>query len=402
VRSGQDLLALRRQRMAAAPAVLRGGFRPFFLAAGTWAIVAIALWLGTLEGMGALPAGLDSLAWHRHEMVFGFAGAAVAGFVLTAIPNWTGRFPVAGGPLAGLFGLWAAARILLLFVPPNLVILAALCDVGLFLVLATYALREVRLSKNRNLPITILIFLFGAADALDYACAAGWVADPLLGIRAGLAILTMMITAIGGRIVPSFTRNWLMKRKAGGRLPEQGGWTSRAAIAATAAAVLLWIAAPEARVTAVLLIVAAALQAARLAGWRGLATVREPILWVLHLGYLWLALALLLLGVGILWTAVPQSAAMHALGVGAVGTMIFAVTTRASLGHTGRELRAHPLTALGYALVSGAAIVRVATALGWIDFLAGLRLAGALWILAFVMFLIVYLPVLTQPRQDGD
>jgi uncharacterized protein involved in response to NO len=384
--------------MAASPPILQGGFRPFFLAAGFWAIVAIALWMCALEGVVLAPRGLEPLAWHRHEMIFGFAGAAVAGFALTAIPNWTGRFPVAGAPLAGLVGLWVAARLLLLLLPPGWAMLAAPFDAGLYLVLAAYAYLEVRLAKNRNLPIALLLLLFGASDALDYACALGWTADPLLGIRAGLAILTVMISVIGGRIVPSFTRNWLVKRGIAGGLPGQPDRFDLTAIALTAASMLLWIVAPGAGITGILLIAAALLQAARLARWQGVRTIAEPLLFVLHIGYLWLIVGLLLLGLATFSTLVPESAAVHGLGVGAVGTMILAVTTRASLGHTGRELRAHRAMVFGYAMVCGAAIARIATAVGWIAFLPGLRLSAAMWILAFLLFLIVYLPILTRPR----
>jgi uncharacterized protein involved in response to NO len=398
VRSGSELLALRKRRMATAPAVLQGGFRPFFLAAGAWAIAAIALWLCTIEGVISAPRGLDPLAWHRHEMLFGFAGAAVAGFVLTAIPNWTGRFPVAGAPLAALVGLWTAARFLLLLLPPDLVIVAALFDAGLYVALAAYAFREVRLAKNRNLPIALLLFLFGATDALDYACALGIVGDTMLGVRAGLAILAVMISVIGGRIIPSFTRNWLGKRAHAGRLPGQPDRFDMGTIVLTAASMLLWILVPAAAGTGVLLIAAALFQAVRLARWQGLKTVAEPLLFVLHIGYLWLVVALLFLGLGILSPLVPQSAAIHSLGVGAVGTMILAVTTRVSLGHTGRELRAHRAMVLGYVLICGAAIARIATAMGWIDYRFGLRLSAALWILTFVLFLVLYVPVLTGPR----
>lgn len=401
VRSGRELLELRKQRMAAVPPVLQGGFRPFFLAAGAWAVIAIALWLCALEGVIAVPRGIDPLAWHRHEMLFGFAGAAVAGFVLTAIPNWTGRFPVAGAPLVVLFGMWVAARLLLLLLPLHLAVVAALFDAGLFLLLAAYALREVRHSGNRNLPITLLLCLFGITDALDYACVTGKLADPLLGIRSGLAIVVVMISVIGGRIIPSFTRNWLAKRGNSGVLPGQPTRFDLTAIAVTAASMLLWIVAPQAPITGVLLIAAAFFQIARLLRWQGVKTLAEPLLFILHVGYLWLAVGLLLLGTTIFSPRVPQSVAVHALGVGAVGTMILAVTSRASLGYTGRELRAHRATVLGYMLVCGAALARVITAMGWIDYQLGIRLSASMWIAAFTLFLIVYFPVLTKPRQPS-
>lgn len=399
-KSGEELLQLRRRRMAASPPVLRGGFRPFFLAAAIWAVVAITLWIFAVSGDIALPRGLDPLSWHRHEMVFGFAGAAVAGFLLTAIPNWTGRLPIAGVPLAVLVVLWIAARLSLLFLPATCLWLAAAVDVGLYLVLAAFAMREVLASGNRNLPISLLVLLFGAADALDHLAIAGRVGDDLLGIRCGLAILMIMISVIGGRIVPSFTRNWLVKQGSTRHLPGQPGRYDVVTIAVTAMALLSWIARPSAKITGAVLVVASLLQAVRLIRWRGWRTFRDPLLFVLHIGYAWLVVGLLLLGTAILSPAVPATAAIHAVGVGAVATMILAITTRASLGHTGRVLRAALPTLGAYALLSLAALVRVATAFGWIDYLPGLHWSATLWIAAFLLFLMVYGPILCRPRID--
>jgi len=398
--SGEELLRLRRQRMAASPPILRGGFRPFFLASGIWAVVAIALWIFALNGDITLPRGLDPLSWHRHEMVFGFAGAAVAGFLLTAIPNWTGRLPIAGVPLATLVALWVAARLGLLFLPATHLWFGAALDVGLHLVLAAFAMREILASGNRNLPISLLVLLFGAADALDHLSIAGLVVDDLLGIRCGLSILMIMISVIGGRIVPSFTRNWLVKQGSTRHLPGQPGRYDVVAIAVTATALLCWIARPSAKITGAALVVAALLQAVRLIRWRGWRTFRDPLLFVLHIGYAWLAVGLLLLGSAILSPAIPTTAAVHAVAVGAISTMILAVTTRASLGHTGRVLRAALPTVGAYALLSLAALVRVATAFGWIDFLPGLHWSASLWIAAFLLFLIVYGPILGRSRID--
>ncbi|MBS0479851.1 MAG: NnrS family protein, partial [Proteobacteria bacterium] len=264
-RSGEELLQLRRRRMAASPPILRGGFRPFFLAAGLWAVAAIALWIFSLNGDIAFPRGLDPLAWHRHEMVFGFAGAAVAGFLLTAIPNWTGRLPIAGLPLAALVALWIAARLGLLVLPARFIPVGAVLDVGLYAALAAFAMREVVASGNRNLPVSLLVLLFGGADALDHLAMAGAATDDLLGIRCGLSILMIMISVIGGRIVPSFTRNWMVKQGLTGRLPGQPGRYDMATIAVTAAALLGWIARPSATAVGAALVAAALLQTARLA-----------------------------------------------------------------------------------------------------------------------------------------
>src|SRR6187551_3140495 len=129
---GEQMLALRKARIAASPPILRGGFRPFFFFGAAWAVIALALWLGALLGGLALPIAFDALSWHRHEMLFGFVGAIVAGFLLTAIPNWTGRLPIAGWPLAALIGLWLAARLAVLWSGPLGLVVAAALDVGFY------------------------------------------------------------------------------------------------------------------------------------------------------------------------------------------------------------------------------------------------------------------------------
>jgi len=207
-----------------------------------------------------------------------------------------------------------------------------------------------------------------------------------------------MISVIGVRIIPSFTRNWLAKRGWTEGLPGQPGRYDLATIGATAVALALWFLLPDAKTAGGALVAAACLQGARLARWRGLSTMAGPLLLVLHIGYSWLVVGLLLLGLTILWPEVPETAAIHAAGVGAIATMILAVTTRASLGHTGRELRAPSPVVVAYALLSLAALVRVGTAFGWLDYLPGIRLAAVLWAGAFLLFVIVYGPILSKPR----
>src|SRR6476661_11188322 len=181
VTRGEQMLALRRRRMAAAHPFFRGGFRPFFFGGPAWALIAITLWLLSLTGGVTLPTAIDALAWHRHEMLFGFVGAVIAGFLLTAVPNWTGRLPIAGWPLAGLFSLWAAARLALLFSATVSLWLAAFLDVGFFLVLGLLAAREVLEAQNRNIPVVGMILLFGLADALDYLANTDVIPFPDLG-----------------------------------------------------------------------------------------------------------------------------------------------------------------------------------------------------------------------------
>jgi uncharacterized protein involved in response to NO len=394
---GEQMLALRRRRMAASPPILRGGFRPFFFGGTLWGLVAIVLWLCALAGQISLPTAFDPLGWHRHEMLFGFVGAIVSGFLLTAIPNWTGRLPIAGKPLAALVGLWFIARLAVLFSGSIGLLAAAIIDSGYFIVLAMLAAREVLESKNRNLPIVGMVLLFGLADAADYASAGGVIGADV-GWQLAIALVVILISLIGGRITPSFTRNWLTKRGITQGLPTQPGRFDLFVIGATAVALLFWLSAPAGVIAGGLLVAAAFLQFVRLARWRGFRTAADPLVLILHVGYLWVPVGLFLLGLSIGGADVPLSAAIHALTAGAMTTMILAVMTRASLGHTGRELKASPATVLLYLLVTAGAVIRVAASLGVGNYDLALHLAGTAWGGALLTFLIAYAPVLWRPR----
>ena len=394
---GEQMLALRKRRMAAAPPFLRGGFRPFFFGAASWAVIAIALWLFELAGLFALPSAFEGVAWHRHEMLFGFVGAAVSGFLLTAIPNWTGRLPIAGKPLLTLFGLWAAARVAVLVSGIAGLWVAAFFDVGLFVSLALLAAREVIASNNRNVPIVGLVLLFGLADAVDYLQAAGVIGGDA-GWRGAIALVTIMISVIGGRIIPSFTRNWMAKRALPGALPTQPQALDLLIIASTALSLLFWLLFPSERLTGAMLILAALAQALRLSRWGGHRTFSDLFVLVLHAGYAWVPIGLFLLGLGLVGGDIPQSAGVHALTAGAMTTMILAVMSRASLGHTGRELKASPVTIAAYLCVTVGALLRVAASLGVArDYALMLDIAGTFWGAALLLFLLVYGPILWRP-----
>jgi uncharacterized protein involved in response to NO len=394
---GEQMLALRRRRMAASHPFFRGGFRPFFFGGAAWALIALTLWICSLIGGLSLPTALDPLIWHRHEMLFGFVGAIVGGFLLTAVPNWTGRLPIAGWPLGGLFALWAAARLALLFSATIGIVPAALLDVGFFLVLGLLAAREVLEANNRNIPIVGMILLFGTADALDYLATGGILPWPDLGWQLAIGIVVILISLIGGRIIPSFTRNWMAKRGIKKGLPTQPGRFDLIVIGATALAVLAWLGGPSETPIGLVLVAAALLQAVRWLRWRGYRTYPDPLVFVLHVGYAWIPIGLALLGCSLMGL-VPRSAAIHALTAGAMATMILAVMTRASLGHTARELKANAATTTIYVLVTVGAVLRVVAALGLVDYNFGIEIAGVAWAGAFALFLIAYAPVLWRPR----
>jgi len=397
VTRGEQMLALRKRRWAATIPFLRGGFRPFFFGAAAWAVIAIGLWLCSLAGKVILPTQFDPVAWHRHEMLFGFVGAAVSGFLLTAIPNWTGRLPIAGRPLLSLFGMWAAARVAVLCSSMFGLWPAAILDVGLFVTLSLLAAREVLASNNRNVPVVGLVLLFGIADGADYAGAAGLIpAD--LGWRGAIALIVILISLIGGRIIPSFTRNWMARQGIKQGLPTQPQGLDLLVIAATALALLLWLAFPQNRLTGVVLLLASAAQLLRLTRWGGVRTYSDPLVLILHIGYAWVPIGLFLLGLSVAGFDLPSSAGIHALTAGAMTTMILAVMSRASLGHTGRELKASRLTTIAYACVTAGAILRVAASIGIGGYGIMLDVAGTLWAASLILFLVDYTPVLWRPR----
>lgn len=366
------------------------GFRPFFLASGAWAVIALALWLGMLNGGIGLWSRFDPLAWHIHEMLFGFVLATVGGFLLTAIPNWTGRTPVAGGWLALLLGIWLLGRIVCLGSRLLPAWTATAADLAFVVALGMVAARELLAARNwRNLPVLGPLSLFAVANLLMHLEAAGIAVPAGLGWRLGLIAALVLISAIGGRIVPAFTRNWLARHGAPTR-PAVRNRVDRAALGVLHAGLLGWALLPSLRPLGYLLILAGALNLWRLARWCGVATLSEPLLLILHAGYAWLAFGVALLGLSMAGDFVPLSAAIHALTVGAIATMILAVMTRATRGHTGRALAADGPTVAIYLLITAAALVRIAAAWTVAAAMPLLFLSGAAWIGAFVLFVTVY------------
>lgn len=376
------------------PAVFSFGFRPFFLFGAVWAALITPIWVMTYAHGGVLAQAGVSLDWHIHEMAFGFVGAIVAGFLLTAVPNWTGRLPVVGARLAGLFALWLAGRIGSLLVPV-LGPWAAAADLVFLTVFAIVIWREVLSGRNwRNLPVAVMVSLIAAADAGLHLSAETGLNLPL---RLALGAVAMLLVLIGGRVTPSFTRNWQLKR--GGPLPASpGGGFDRLTMVVSAAALILWVATPDGWVSGGLLMLAGGLNVIRLARWRGWATAAEPLVLILHLGYLWLGIALILIGVAAAFTPEIRTAGIHALTAGAMGVMILAMMTRASRGHTGRPLTAGWGTTALYVLVNLAAACRVAAGL-WPEIQGSALIASTVfWSAAFAGFAVLYGPMLLKPR----
>lgn len=378
------------------------GFRPFFLLTGLYAVLSIVAWLWMYRhGVGPL-ASLPPHYWHGHEMIFGFIGAAIAGFLLTAVPNWTGSRGIAGTPLLIIVLLWFAGRLVFAFghgAPAWLLTVGELGFVpALMMAIASPLLR----AKNRNWPMLALLTAFWAADAcFIFGMATG---DPMLSRTAMLAALNVvliLITIIGGRIIPAFTGNALRAEGAPVALRSSHA-LERLVLLAMVAILLCDVFLPDSAVTAAVIAIASLLHFWRLAGWQGWRTAKQPIVWVLHLAYLWLPLGLGLKaashGGGFAWAAHW----LHALGVGAAAMMIVAVMTRASLGHTGRPLRVSgPITA-AYGLLALAVIVRAfGPVMLPLSYAATVLVAGCLWIASFSLYLAVYAPILLRPRADG-
>ncbi|MEZ5861094.1 MAG: NnrS family protein [Geminicoccaceae bacterium] len=376
------------------PAVLGLGFRPFFLAAGLWSALAMLLWILLLTGGIDLPIALAPVDWHVHSLLYGFVPATVTGFLLTAVPNWTGRLPVTGTPLLCLALLWLAGRLAVLFGDVLGPLLSALVDLAFLAAVFAVILRELLAGRNkRNLPVLALVGLLFLGNALFHLEAAR-TGGAYYGTRVGILAILMLIMLIGGRIVPSFTRNWLVKRGAG-RLPASFGRFDGVCLATAATALASWVVASEAAATAWLAGIAGALHLVRLGRWAGERTTAEPLLLVLHVAYAFVPLGFfLVLLAHVLPSTVLPVAAIHAWLAGGVGLMTLAVMTRASLGHSGRALTADwPTVAIFCALVV-AALARILA--GTTLALPGLlHLAATAWILAFGGFAVAYWPVLT-------
>jgi uncharacterized protein involved in response to NO len=386
----------KQMRAYTGPALFSFGFRPFFLFGALWAALVVPIW--TLAYMGLIPAEFASRDWHVHEMLFGYLAAIVAGFLLTAVPNWTGRLPVVGAPLAALFALWVAGRVAMLFVA-TLGPWAGVIDSLFLIAFALVIWREVLVGRNtRNLPVCVMVTLLAVANIAFHlrvpAPDAVWI-----GERIALAVAAMLIALIGGRIVPSFTRNWMAKRSMTPQ-PAQQSQFDLFAMGLAGAALVLWMLAPLAAFTGWALIIGGGALMLRLARWQGWRTAAEPLVSILHLGYLWLGVGVALLGVSALAPdIVLPTAGVHALAAGAIGVMTLAVMTRATRGHTGQELTAPWGTQAIYTLINAGALLRVASALVPTSQTTLLVASAFLWSAAFVFFAIVYGPLLLTARR---
>jgi len=379
------------------PALFERGFRPLFLGAGIFAGLALPLWLVQFSLGWQTPSFLSARDFHVHEMIFGYFAAVVSGFLLTAVPNWTGRLPVAGRPLVLLSGLWLAGR-LAMFFSSLWPLAAAFIDVLFLLAMACILCREVIAGRHyRSIPICALIALLASANiAFNGLALSG--NDTQWAERPALALVVLFISLIGGRVVPSFTRNWMVRQQLS-PLPTAFSRYDKILLALNLAALALWIAYPAALVSGISLAILSLGHLIRLARWRGVATFSEPLLAILHIGYLWLPLWFALTALAII---APQfaapSAATHALTAGAIGTMTIGFMTRIILGHSGRPLTAGPATTLIYGLVIVGALLRIAAPYLPFDYVSVIVASGCLWSVGFWLFVAIYGPICLAPR----
>lgn len=375
------------------PAILTFGFRPFFFTATVWAALAMALWVPMLSGHLMVPTAFDPVSWHAHEFLFGYLGAVIAGFLLTAVPNWTGRLPIVGWRLGMLAGLWLMGRVAVAISGSVPAVLVALADLAFQAVFALLIAREIAAGKNwRNLIVLAMLGVFILGNALfHWEAAKGDYAAQGYGLRLGLGAGIMMIAVIGGRIVPSFTRNWLVKRRSTALPVPPMQPFDKVALAALLVALGLWVVLPLGTPTGLALVLAGVLHALRLARWAGHRTFAEPLVTVLHAGYAFVPLGALALAVEILAPgSFGMAGAQHFWMAGAIGLMTLAVMTRATLGHTGQNLTAGAGTVIIYLALILSVFARVAGGVWPVVSGTLTTAAGLLWIVAYGGFAIVY------------
>jgi uncharacterized protein involved in response to NO len=394
-----------RMRRWEGPAVFSYGFRPFFFFGAVHAALMLALWVPWYLGAITIPSAFPPVAWHMHELLFGYVPAIVAGFLLTAVPNWTGRLPVVGWPLAGLFGLWVLGRLAIggsAWISPGL---AASLSLLFPAALAALIGREIIEGKNwRNLKVLGGVTALLAAQGL-FHLEIHITGSAIHAHHLAVAATLVLIMVIGGRVVPSFTTNWL-KRENPGPQPAPFGTFDKVSTGFAVGGLIGWVFSPAFPAAApgfgMVLVVGGLLQLARQLRWQPHRTFGEPLVAVLHAGYSFVPLGFLLAGLALL-RGEPgvTTGATHAWTVGAIGLMTLAMMTRATRGHTGQSLTAPMGTVIIYVLMALAALARILAALmpEWSASL--LSLAGIGWVGSFGLFGILYGPLLLLPRKDG-
>jgi uncharacterized protein involved in response to NO len=372
--------------------ILANGFRPFFLLGSIYAGLAILVWLPLFHGEITLTSAFAPRDWHVHEMLYGYLPAVITGFLFTAIPNWTGRLPIQGAPLLVLVIVWIAGRLCVTFSAETGWLVALLVDASFLLLVAASAAREILAGRNwRNLNVVMLVLLLLAGN-IAFHLEAHLNGAAGTGIRIGIAVVVLLISLIGGRIIPSFTRNWLVRENPG-RLPVPFGRFDVLVVAIGALALAGWVVSPAGDFTGAALAIAGLLHLVRLARWAGDRTWREPLALILHVGYAFVPFGFLL-NAASAFDLVPAGAGIHAWMAGAAGTMTLAVMSRATLGHTGQPLTASFATQAIYVAVIVAALARICAVIEPVHSEPLLQLAAFAWAAAFFGFALSFGPLL--------
>lgn len=377
-------------------------FRIFFLAAGAYAILSLWAWLALIVTGLPLNGDIPPFNWHVHEMLFGFVAAAIAGFLLTAMCNWTGARPLAGGKLLLLFLSWLVGRLAmwLAFWLPEPVI--AVADLGFMAAVTVYAGRVISAAGDRrNLMLIAILGTYWLCNlAFHVGLLSGQFGLVIASERAALMLVVVMITVIGGRITPAFSRNWLIRSGRSSQSIRSWLWLDGLAIGLLLALTLALVGLGHSPLTGLLALSAGLAHTVRLLAWSGWSTAKEALLWILHLGQAFIPLGLFLMGAAMLGSAIPVTAWAHAFAA-SLATMILGVMTRVALGHTGRPLTLPSGVLVCYGALILAMALRLIVALGWLPWRSGLLASALLWTLAFAGFLLRYWPILTRPRVDG-
>jgi uncharacterized protein involved in response to NO len=370
-------------------ALARKGFRPFFLLAGLYATLILPVWLSALGGLTSPSRHFDAFSWHAHEMVFGFATAVIAGFLLTAVGNWTQRETVVGGPLLGLAAVWVAGRLAVAFLRGPL---AAAVDLSFLPLFAVAIARPLVATKNRrNFVMLGVVAALWTANLFMHLDALGGVHGARRSAAiAAVDVVVVLVVLIAGRVVPMFTRNATGVTTVG-----SSPRLDVVAVVATAATAVLDGVAPAHAATSVVAGVAALATAARAVPWLTRKVLGVPLLWILHLSYAFVPIGLALRALG-------HPIATHALTVGAIGGATLGMMARVSLGHSGRPLEVGRPMIVSFSALLVAALVRVVGGLlPQALYRPSLYVAGSAWTLAFLVFVVVYAPIFASPRIDG-
>ncbi|MCF6344651.1 MAG: NnrS family protein [Devosiaceae bacterium] len=383
-----------KRRKYQGPAIFSKAYRPFFLGATLWAIISLILWILMLSGTVSLPSAFSANEWHKHELLFGYTGAVIAGFLLTAIPNWTGRLPISGLKLFILVSVWLLARIIILFSANINPILVMLIDLAFPFLLSLSISIEIIAGKNwRNLRVLIVLFAFMLAnfyfhiEIIDKGYSQ-------YSANLALAIIIILIMLIGGRIIPSFTRNWLVKSKQT-NLPTPFNQFDIITMIVSIIALLAFMFLSNQMLVAVFMLFAGLLNLIRLSRWSGIYCIKQPMIFILHIAYLFIPLGFFALAISkIAPSLINEAGALHLFSAGAIGIMTIAMMCRVSLAHGGQKPEADKIISLIFIAIITSVILRFAA-----DFFPSIsfiiHISASLWIVAFALFIIRYWRILT-------